>query len=242
VFGGVPTDSRVARVMLEADYKMKLVGIDKLDGGEIPSYFDLLDAKTIQQNPPTLDAMRWWLTMQYDAVLHSPDQTVFEIRGSSVRCQSENERVTATGERIHTGQADPTNQAFADQFTAGYARLAEREPVFADLQNVFDLALVAALIRHEGLWSYPAGYGVFAADGRYAPARYVPPTTVESAVNHKVYNGRDVSVQVAGGVQADLASVLKDQQVYRVAERLGSLAEHTQVPTLPDGRWWWDAK
>ena len=243
VFGGVANNTRVARVMLEADYKMKLIGIDRLDGGSaIPSYFDLLDAKTVKQNPPTLDAMRWWLTMKYDAVLHDNDRNVFEIQGSSVRCQSENEQVTATGERIHTGVADPTNREFASKFTAGYAQLAQREPIFAELQNIFDLALVAALLRHENLASYPQDYGVFAAGGAYQPQRYTPPQTVDTAYNHRVYNGRDVIVQVAGGVQADLASVLKDSAVYRSAARLPSLGSKAKPPQLPAGRWWWDAQ
>ena len=65
---GVPADSRVARVIVEADYRMKLIGIDKLKAGkEIPSYFDLLAAAQ-PKNVQTMDALRWWLTMKYDAV------------------------------------------------------------------------------------------------------------------------------------------------------------------------------
>ena len=243
VFAGVPDSSRVARVMLEADYKMKLIGIDKLDAGsQIPSFFDLLDAKTVQQNPPSLDALRWWLTMKYDAVLHDPNRQVFEFQGSSVLCRSENELVTADGERIHTGESTATNSQFAQKFTANYSQLAQREPVFADLQNIFDLALVAALVQHENLVSYPQGYGVFAPNGQYQPQEFAVPKTVDTVVNHRVYGGRDVIVQVAGGVRADLASVLRDQSVYRVAERLTGLTTKLDTQAVPDGRWWWDAK
>ena len=49
---GVPADSRVARVIVEADYRMKLIGIDKLDAvAGIDSIFDLLP-HSLQQNPP----------------------------------------------------------------------------------------------------------------------------------------------------------------------------------------------
>lgn len=53
---GVPADSRVARVIVEADYRMKLVGINKLDvGKDVPGYFDLLPVSQ-QKIQPTMDA------------------------------------------------------------------------------------------------------------------------------------------------------------------------------------------
>ncbi|OYW23282.1 MAG: hypothetical protein B7Z55_03690, partial [Planctomycetales bacterium 12-60-4] len=106
VVWGVPADSRVARVIVEADYRMKLIGIDKLDAGKtIPSYFDLL-SKAAQQDPPAMEALRWWLTMKYDAVAHSPDKSVFEIQGSAVLCQSENQMLTAEGKHLPTGKSE----------------------------------------------------------------------------------------------------------------------------------------
>ncbi|MBW3542224.1 MAG: DUF1598 domain-containing protein [Planctomycetes bacterium] len=243
VFNGVPVDSRVARVMLEADYRMKLIGIGRLDGGSgIPSYFDLLTPSAIRQNPPELDALRWWLTMKYEAVLHSAERDVFQIVGASVLCQSENELVDATGQRIHTGKADATNQQFAQNFTNNYAELARRDLVFADLQNIFDLALAAAILHREQA-ANRSGWtgGVFAAGGPYQPATYDPVATVMTAVNHRVYGGKDIIVQVAGGVRADLASVLADRKIYREGRRLEPVAQRARPANLPENRWWWDA-
>lgn len=239
---GVPTDSRVARVIVEADYRMKLIGIDKLKAGkEIPSYFDLLSA-TQPKNVQTMDALRWWLTMKYDAVSHSRDKTVFEIQGSSVLCQSENQFLTAEGKHVPTGQSEPTNRAFAQNFTANYDKLAARDPVFADMQNIFDLALVSALIQHEKL-DDKAGWdlGVFTPRGDYATAHYAVPKEIDSVVNHRVYNGRDIVVQVAGGVRGDVMSVVKDPKLTQESPRLGSVAQAAKAPELPAGRWWWDA-
>lgn len=239
---GVPLDSRVARVIVEADYRMKLIGVGKLDGGKgIRSIFDLLP-KNQKQLPGKLDALRWWLTMKYDSVLHSPNRDVFEIQGSSVRCRSENEFITDQGQRVHTGKADETNRLFARLFTKHYADLAKRDLVFADLQNIFDLALVAALIRHERLGDRTGwDLGVFAAHDGYRPARFEPPKTVMSVVNHRVYNGKDIVVQVAGGVRADLMSVVKNKKIYRETSRLARVAARGRAPQLPEGRWWWDA-
>lgn len=241
-FTGVPVNSRVAQVILEADYRMKLIGIGKLDGGpRIKSFFDLLtgaDAK----NPPPTNAMRWWLSMKYDAVRHSAGRDVFSIEGSSVLCQSEDEFVTARGERVHTGQSHPTNREFAANFTQHYAELAERDPVFADLQNIFDLSLVAALVHQEKLaekarWNL----GCFAPEGEYQLATYPVPKTVPTVVNHRIYNGRDIVVQAAGGVRGDLIAVVNDRDVRSAAPQLGAIAPQAKAPELPAGRWWWDA-
>lgn len=238
---GVPTDSRVARVIVEADYRMKLIGIDKINAGkDIPSYFDLLAAQP--KGPQTMDALRWWLTMKYDAVSHSADRTVFEIQGSSVLCQSENQFLTADGKHVPTGQSEPINRAFAENFTANYDKLATRDPVFADMQNIFDLALVSALIQHEKLGD-KAGWnlGVFMPRGDYATARYAVPKEIDSVVNHRVYNGRDIVVQVAGGVRGDVMSVVKDGKLTPESPRLGSIGQTAKAPEMPAGRWWWDA-
>lgn len=242
VVWGVPSDSRVARVIVEADYRMKLIGIDKLDAGKtIPSYFDLL-SKAAQQNPPAMEALRWWLTMKYEAVAHSPDKSVFEIQGSAVLCQSENQMLTAEGKHLPTGKSEATNRQFAENFTTHYADLAARDQVFADMQNVFDLALVAALIRQERL-AAKIGWdlGTFGPAGDYRVAQHVVPKEIDSVVNHKVYNGKDIVVQVAGGVRADLLAVAQDAKLSQESAELTGVAKTAAAPVLPAGRWWWDA-
>ncbi|MEX0726359.1 MAG: DUF1598 domain-containing protein [Planctomycetaceae bacterium] len=243
VLQGVPGDSRVARVITEADYRMKLIGIGKLKGpAGIESFFDLL-SQADQKSQPELEALRWWMTMKYDAVLHSADRNVFAIEGSSVLCQSENEFLNAQGQRVHTGKAEATNRLFAEKFTAHYAELAKRDLVFADLQNVFDLALVAALVHQEGLLDRTGwDMGSFGPHGEYAPARYEVPMEVESVVNHRVYGGKDIVVQVAGGVRGDLVSVVRDDDLVRESPRLGEMSASAKAPTLPAGRWWWDVR
>lgn len=240
---GVPKNSRVSRVLVEADYRMKLIGVGKLDGGsQVPDYFELL-AKNPSVASGGLDALRWWLTMNYDEVLHDGDRNTFELRGSSVKCQSENQFLTATGQRVNSGSAEPVNQQFAANFTEHYADLAKREPIFADLQGVFDLALVAALIDQENVdgrlgWDR----GVFADGGAYRPATYAVPQEVDTVVNHRVYGGKDIVVQVAGGVTANVAAVLQSADTGKSSPALDAVSDAAQAAELPAGRWWWDAK
>jgi len=78
---------------------------------------------------------------------------------------------------------------------------------------------------------------VFAQNGGYVTARYPVPRELDSVVNHRVYNGRDIVVQVAGGVRADLLSVVQNDQIAKESPRLAKI----DTPQLPAGRWWWDA-
>ncbi len=241
VIWGVPADSRVARVIVEADYRMKLAGVDRLDTAkDVPSYFDLLPQE-LQKNPAPMEALRWWLTMKYDAVLHNSDKSVYEIQGASVLCQSENQLLTAEGKHLPTGKSEGVNRMFAEQFTASYEKLAQRDLVFADARNVFDLALVAALINKENLAAKANHeFQAFSQGGLYHPASYAVPKQVASVVNHRVYNGRDIVVQAAGGVRADLLSVLENPKTVQAAPELDSLASTVNTPERPEGRWWWD--
>jgi hypothetical protein len=238
---GVPAESRVARVIVEADYRMKLVGINKLDvGKDVPGYFDLLPVSQ-QKIQPTMDALRWWLTIQCDTVLHSPDKNVFELRGSSVLCLSENQLVTAEGKHLPTGQSEATNRLFAENFTTHYPKLARKDLVFADAQNIFDMALCSALIQEQNLRGKTGwNMGVFAPDGSYAPASYAVPREVESVVNHRVYRGRDIVVQAAGGVRCNVLSIAKDGQRNQVNEDLSNLSTTAHHSNPVQGRWWWD--
>lgn len=235
---GVPADSRVARVIVEADYLMKLIGVGKVEGGEnVPSYFDLLQ-KQPKLATGGLDALRWWMTLNLSEVLHNDGRTAFELKGTAVKCLSENQFITSTGGRTSTGKAEPINRQFAENFTKHYAELAAAHPVFADLKGVFELATVAALIQQEGL-DMAAGWdrGVFASSGSFRTGQYAVPKEVDSVVNHRVLNGKDVIVQVAGGVRADVIGVVADasKESKAPAEALKKAGQ------LPAGRWWWDA-
>lgn len=241
VYEGVAANTRVANVILEADYRMKLIGIGEEQGvAGMKSFFDLVPPEQQRAGLP-LDALRWWLTMKYDAVLHDADRETYEIRGSSVLCKSENELIGDLGERVQTGKTEETNRMFAQLFTQHYDELAARDLVFADLQNVFDLSLVAALIQKEGVkarlgWDM----GVFGRDGAYQPELHAPVLTCDSAVNYRVYRGQHIVVQAAGGVRADLWSVVNDDEIVREDPALSSDARGSH-PKLPEGRWWWDA-
>jgi hypothetical protein len=242
VVQGLPRDTRAARVMIVADYRMKLVGLGKIDGGpNIPDYFKLLRKSGMAQGGGAIEALRWWLTMRYEAIAHDPSRTAFELRGSSVLVQSENQFVTASGQRVATGTAEPVNRQFAENFTRHYDELAQRDPVFADLSNVFDLGLLAVLWRTERLGERAGWSGTpFGLDLGYTPARETPITEVDSVVAHRVFDRRDIVVQVAGGVQAPLGDLPRNAELRREDAALADLRSRAAAQGARS--WWWSGR
>ena len=129
---------------------------------------------------------------------------MFELRGQGVRVLSENELLTMTGQRVHTGVSSPANQQFTGSFTDRFEQLAQRYPVYADLRNLFDLGLVGALIKSEHLperveWSMP----ILGDPERFAVRLGTAPKKVQTVIAHRVFNRTQIVVGVSGGVAAD---------------------------------------
>lgn len=242
VVDGIDPRTRVARVLVEADYRMKLVGIGLEKGtADVPSYLDLIQVPR-GQAPPPLDVLRWWFTLKYDALRATEDRTAFEIHGQGVQVMSENEMLTALGRRVHTGKSDPTNADFAGRFTKHFEALAEKYPVYADLQNIFDLALVASLLQSERLAERVGWHLTCFADPQQYVVRHGPaPSSVQSVINHRIIHQKHIVVGVSGGVHV-APQVVTRREAIKI-DTYGALSARRKNATqadLPLGSWWWD--
>lgn len=240
VVQGIPQDSRVASVIVEADYQMKLIGIGEREGAEgMKSYFDLLSRA--ERKGSAMDALRWWMTVGYDSIQVSPDKQAFEFSGREVQCQSENQLVGADGSRQTTGKADSANAEFARLFTEHLPALSSDDVVFADLQNIFDLSLATALVHTMGL-NRQIGWHpeVFAVDGTYTPESVEVPAELMTAASSRVYRGGEIVIQVAGGIRGDFRSVVRNPDNFEVSAEMLKKAVDAN-PVGQSGRWWWDA-
>ena len=241
-FKGIDPRTRVAEVLLEADYRMKLVGMG-LEPGTlgVDSYLSLISAPK-GGDPPPMEVLRWWFTLRYDALRANPERNVFELRGQGVQVLSENELLTRLGERVHTGASKPLNDQFASSFTRHFAELAAKYPIYAELQNIFDLALVAALIKTEDLpgrseWRP----GLLLDSAAYQVATGSAPKAVETVINHRVIGGRHIVAGISGGVRVDPWKWVQGSAVK--TDTYGDLpAEHIRSAPkqLAPDRWWWD--
>jgi hypothetical protein len=237
---GVDPASRVAGVLVEADYHMKLIGMGLADGVDgVESYLASLKL-TNGQAPPAMSVLRWWFTLHYEAVRAAAGGDAFELVGQGVRVLSENEMLAAQGKRVHTGQSDPLNRQFAERFTTHFAALADKYPIYADLRNVFDLAMAVALIESEGLAQRAAWQPSLLVDGERLrlPKRAVP-RQVETVINHRVLGGKHVVAGVSGGVMVAAKDILREE---RTTDGAARLEDNRRAPGAPlsEGAWWWD--
>lgn len=147
--GGLPDTSHFARVMVAADYRMKRVsmGLERAPVANLPSYIDMTKAsgQGMRNMLP-----RWWLAPNYDPMLRDEEGLSWQLRGGSVKTMAENDFIATNGAKEQTGRADAISQRWADAFTARYDELSLVDPVFGQLRNCMDLAVVAALVvRHD---------------------------------------------------------------------------------------------
>ena len=108
---GVSPKTHFALVLVEADYRMKLIGI----GLEKPpvrmiSYVDRASPAAVSRNA----MQRWFFTPDYECVRTGDEGMAMELVGDGVKLVGENELVSSGGQRHAAGKADRASQAFVD--------------------------------------------------------------------------------------------------------------------------------
>lgn len=229
---GVEADSHYARVMVAADFIMKrlAMGFEPSNLRELPSYLQMLRRQPLQ---PRIASPRWWMTVNYDALAHSPDGLAWQIRGPGLMTMTEDSFLDAGGKRTETGRANPDAQRWADGMTKRFAELTIAFPVFGELRNCFDLSVVAALIAKRDLYGASnCQLNVLLDRSRVRGPRFEVPQTVDSRASFvKARQGWVVSV--SGGVDVDAWAVVEKT---RETDSL----EATYLRALErDDRWWW---
>lgn len=236
---GIDPASRVASVLVEADYHMKLIGMGLADGVDgVESYLKSIHLRP-GETPPPMSVLRWWFALKYDAISRSEAKDAFELVGQGVRVLSENEMLAEQGQRVHTGASDPLNRQFAESFTSHFVELAKKYPVYGELRNIFDLAMAVALVHSEGLMDRAKWTPTVLASGDKlrVPHGNVP-REVETVVNHRVINQRLVIAGVSGGVMVAPSDVLRET---RARDSAATAIKRPAAVKAAAGVWWWDA-
>jgi hypothetical protein len=232
---GVPVTSHFAHVLVAADFLMKRLGMDfepaPIDG--LPSYLDLLTARAAPR--PKSAMPRWWMAPHYEPLLKDAAGLAWQLRGAGVQTLTEDGYLSAGGSVVNAGREDPLAKKWADSMTTHYPALAKALPVFAQLRNCMDLAVVAALVVKEDL-PRKAGcdLSLLLDERRIAVAEYPVAKTVESR-GSLVRKGRDWIISLSGGVQVDSWSVVGRVET---SSTLATTRDEAKPPEL--NPWWWD--
>lgn len=235
---GVPPDSHFAEILVEADIRMKRlsIGADRTPLRGFKSHLAL-----VGRGENTMQ--RWWFTPLYDAFTRSDDGLAFQFSGQRVQLMSQEELISDAGKRTNAPFSHVSTQKYSKQFTARFPELAVVTPAFAELQSLFDLAILAALMQKEGL---PEKIGwpmaLFLDAQRASLVKQNVPKQVQSISKFKTMGQSLYVAQVGGGVTIDPVQMLQEAEFRDDSgAKLGTMrADEIAREKSDEHPWWWD--
>lgn len=195
-FFDLEADTPFALVCLTADVGLKrlALGLDVSPIKKIKSHLSMAKEREAVYN-------RWWFIADYQPIGVSEDGRIYQLSGPRLK-------VLASDSPTQRSNASPAAQKFADMLNEHMEPLCEQLPSFADLQNVTDLAVVAALIASDDLHR-KIDWDVAAEIADYVVPTVPPVTEVEPMVNF-VQRSRAIQVST-GGVQLNVDGVVHER-------------------------------
>jgi hypothetical protein len=235
---GISPKTHFAQVLVEADYRMKLIGIGlEQPPVKIPSFVARADAASVARNA----LQRWYFVPDYKCVRVANDGLAMQLEGSGVKLVGQAELVQQGGVRQQASGESSASKEFCKAFTAQYPKLADMEPVYAQLRNLIDMSVAAAFIQERDYYQQANwNLGVFGDEAEFPTETFETPKQVESAVN-VVWKGNTLMTPIGGGVHVEPLKALSAENIQQdskgaVSESYGKVS----LKDLPEGQWWWD--
>lgn len=224
---GVPENSHFALALVEADFRMKRIslGVEASGLREVRSHLSLLA-------PQGNSLQRWWFMPLYDPVQVSQDGNVFALSGQRAQLMAQEEISDNQGNRSDAATTRQSTERFAQLFTQHFQELADQSPIFAELQSLYDMAVLAELIKAE-FWPKNPDWDMatfLRADGLPVNS-YVEPKYVPSDSTFR--KARGSLIGLIGGVTINPRSVISNTEP---APRL--FKENFEAPSQ-DHNWYW---
>jgi hypothetical protein len=218
-------DTRIAFLCVAADYKLKRYAL----GVEPPPVPGINEAVDNSRGA----ASRVWFEVMYEPLLVSEDGMAFEIRGGQ-RLQ-----VKAGAEPFDPKGATHRAEMFAKAFTQKMPQMCHAVTLFAALQNVADLALLATLIRQDRLDDKIKWENVNRIRAVAWPITHYPvPKTAETLVNYT--NGAIAAGGVSIGflplIDKDARKIDAKGTLKAASEEAQKLAAEEKKPVVPSRR------
>lgn len=234
---GVPKTTHFAQVLVEADYRMKLIGIG-LQDPMIPM------TTWIQKTRPRPGAnalQRWYFEADYSTVASNEDGTAMHLVGKGVKLSGELEGVSKDGSRQRSGKSgDAASNTFTKEFTEKFDAIADVNPVFNEMRNLFDISIAAAFIQDRGLYNKADwNLGIFGSEEKFSVYGASEVNQVETAINYVIKDAQ-LMTPIGGGVHIAARKLVDPSRVSvdsSVSETIGMLGA---PKNLAADQWWWD--
>jgi hypothetical protein len=211
---GLQPDNRYAAVCIEADYLLKMFGLGLVDSPtpKVKSYMALSTTATTPH--------RFAFECAYDPMGVSTDGLAYELRGASLKVVTS--LYSVEKQDVKDGDISYAAKTFTQNFSRHFEEVAKHVPAYADLANLSDLAVLAALIAKDDLHT-KAGWDLGWLK-TYAIEAVAAPKSAQTLCNYRKYGNE--TVFVAGGVQLSPAAWVQD----RAAEEKGDLKGQARRP------------
>ena len=235
---GISPKTHFAQVLVEADYRMKLIGIGlEKPPVDIRTYIGAAVPSSVNRNAMA----RWYFTPNYECVRVSEDNLAMQLVGDGVKLVGADELVQADGTRVGNGVVDRASKTFQQSFTAKYPQLASQVPVYAQMRNLIDMLIVAAYIQDKDYYTQASwDLGLLGNEKILSVEVYPEPKTVDTAVN-AVWKGNSLMTPIGGGVEIQPLTALSSQNLLKDEDNVvGKIHERTSVTGLQANQWWWD--
>ncbi len=228
---GVPDSSHFARVLVAADYRMKRIAMN-FDASPVRGLTSYL--QMVKPGARTVLSPRFWLEPKYESLLRDDKGLAYELRGSSVKAMTEEDFVAASGNVQHSGKSSPAAQKWADTMSAKYPELAVADPIFGQLQNCMELAVVGALVVKEQLTT-KAGNSLptLMESSDVKPEAFNTPKQVESKAS-VLKKGHNWVISASGGVAINSWGIADKVQK---SDAVAAVREKTAADKAT---WWWN--
>jgi hypothetical protein len=233
---GVEAETRFARTLVAADYQMKRLAMALRTSPikELPSYLEMAknSRQNANQNP------RWWMACNYDSLAKSEDGLAWKLSGQGVQTLTEQDLVNQDGTVTGAGKVDKLAAQWAERMTKHFPELAKQISVFADLQNLMDLTVVATLISQEQL-AATAGIDLSVLMGEQESVpltSYTVPRAIDPQCSF-VHGRTGWTVTASGGVDINAHEVIRHQ----VADPSVGEVRTAAFATNRTATWWWNA-
>lgn len=233
---GISARTHFAQVLVEADYRMKLIAIGlEVPPVKIKSYAERANPSQVSQNAME----RFHFVTHFDEIRVSEDRSAMQLVGNAVKLVGEHERVTAEGGRVGQGKVNVAAQEFCKQFSDKFSELADKSPVYGQLRNLVSLSVAAAYLRENNLYSLANWKLETFGDESLAPVEVNrAPTHVETAVN-VIWKGQKLMTPIGGGVRVRPTDALSPGKI-QVNPAVNEVKDSIKVSDLAADVWWWD--
>lgn len=236
--GGISSKTHFAQVMVEADYRMKLIGIGlEQPPVKLASYVSLASASSIARNA----MQRWYFVPDYECVRVSEDRLAMQLVGEGVKLVGEDEVVAADGSRVKSAVANKASDMFVNNFTRVYPELAAKSPVYGQLRNLIDMLVAAAFMQEQNYYGQ-AGWKMplFGSEEAFPVETVNAPQKAATAVN-TLWKGNRLLTPLGGGVQIEATRALQSDVLLADEEgRVATARQQVKLQNLGPTQWWWD--